>query len=220
MTARGLLTLVMITALPVVACGPASQSEEPAPAAGFSTEPSVAGRLTLVDAALRFAPCGEEGPGIVVEDLTGEGRTLLDQFAWSGLVSNVMVRLDGNRIQQFRYAGLEGLDCSRLPPDAEVEARGYEPFWSVRVVGATARVHTPEAFEGVSYGGGTWTREEHNRWRYEARTEDGGVPIVLRLTETRCVDNIWAAWYSYQAILEQDGRRLGGCAIEGRRAFR
>jgi len=220
MTARGLLTLVMILALQAVACGPASQPDEPAPPAGFSVEPSTAGQLTLVDYALRFVPCGEDAPGGVVEDLTGEARTLLDELAGAGSELHVMVRLDGNRIQQFRYAGLEGPDCSRLPPDAEVEARGNEPFWSVRVAGTTARVHTPEEFEGVSYVDGTWTRGEDGRWRYEARPEGGGEPMVLRLTETRCIDNMSGARFPYQVMFERDGRLMGGCALEGRQAFR
>jgi hypothetical protein len=94
----------------------------------FRAPPSVSGRLALASGKVRFTRCGEGGDGIAVEDLSNrEGEALVREFGAGEQGISVMVRLDGDRLREIRYAGSEGPACDRLPPDAEVEARGKSP---------------------------------------------------------------------------------------------
>ncbi len=188
-------------------------------AAIFRVPASRSGRLVLAARKLRFVACGEEGDGITVEDLAdGEGETLLRELGAGERGIAAMVRLDGNRLQQIRYAGAEGPDCVRLPPEGEVEARGNEPFWFVRVADAQVVARTPAEPDGVRYRDGKWSRPDAMRWRYEARAEHAeDEQLTLELKEERCVDSMSGARYPFRAVLTRGGSRMEGCALEGRR---
>lgn len=185
----------------------------------FRIPPSSPGRLALAAGRLRFIPCGQDGEGQPVEDLaSNEGKTLLREFGAGENGIAVMVRLDGNQVQQIRYAGPEGPGCDRLPPEGDVEARGNEPFWMVRVDGGEATVRTPQAPEGVRYTDGRWAHLNGAQWRYEAQRAlgEGAKPLTLELSEERCIDSMSGARYPFRAILTRDGARMEGCALEGR----
>lgn len=74
----------------------------------FRAPPSQAGRLLVRDDSLRFIACGE-GMGTVVRDLaSGEGRLLVRELGAGTQGITVLVRLDGDRLREIRYAGPEG----------------------------------------------------------------------------------------------------------------
>ncbi len=187
----------------------------------FRAPVSRSGRLVLAAGKLRFIACGEASEGIPAEDLPkGDGRALVRELGAGENGMAVLVRLDRGRLQEIRYAGPEGSRCDQLPPEGEVEARGNEPFWMIRVEGTRARVHTPEEPDGVAYDDGTFTRADGERWRYEARrtTAIRVEHLTLEVTEERCVDTMSGARYPFHAVLIRDGNRMEGCALEGRRA--
>lgn len=211
------------------ACAPASdQTADPAvppdaPPVGlsnrvaFQAPASVAGRLRLDDGRLTFAPCSDAGVGVAVRDHPdGSGAALAREFgAGTGAGVMAMVRIEDGAIAEVRYAGPEGPDCSRLPPIGDVEARGNEPFWTVRVTGSTAIVYRPDAMDGVTYAGGAWSRPADGQWRFEASRENDDA-LVLELTEAVCRDNMSGARYPFTARLTRGGRTARGCALEGR----
>lgn len=201
--------------------GPPSQaSSEQESAVAFFAGPSLAGLLVLAADTLRFIACGTASPGTAVRDETGEARTLLQQFGAATSGISVLVRTDAARIVEIRYAGLEGPDCSHLPPEGDLQARGNEPFWSVRIDGATAIVRTPDETDGIRYTGGSWTQPHDGAWTYQATAEDASGGIVIEIEEARCADSMSGAQYPYRALLVRNGRRMQGCALEGLSAVR
>lgn len=196
-------------------------SRASAVSAAFRVPPSQAGRLALEEDELRFRACGEAGAGAIVEDVeSGDGRRLLRALGTESNGIAVLVRLRGNQLQEIRYAGPEVPDCSRLPPRSQVEARGNEPFWFVRVEDDTAQLVTPEIPDGLDYGSGMW-RQPGNLWQYEAeRAQDGdGESLILELTEAPCADSMSGARYPFRAAVYRNGERLEGCALEGLGAY-
>ncbi len=197
----------------------ASRSEDPA---SFMAPPSRSGDLTLNAKTLTFTPCREDGASTPVEDLpTGEGRALIGELGGAARRVAVLVRLAGARIVAIRHAAPEGRGCDALSPEGEVEARGNEPFWVVRVEGGEARVLTPESPAGTDYHHGTWARSGDSAWVYRARSRgDETDSLTLRLTTVRCIDNMSGAWYPFGAALSRGGSRVTGCALEGRQSQR
>lgn len=187
----------------------------------FQAPASRAGRLVLTEGQLRFVSCGESGEGVVLEDPgNGEATSLLQEFGAGESGIPVAVRIEGNRLQEIRYAGPEGPGCDRLPAEGEVEARGNEPFWFVRVDGDHAWIRTPEEPDSVGYGDGRWSQPAPGRWTYHAVGQAGGQSdqLTLELREGRCTDNMSAARYPFSAVLTRTGNRMEGCALEGRKA--
>lgn len=111
-------------------------------------------------------------------------------------------------------------------PGRELEARGNEPFWSVRVEGEEAVIRTPEASEGVSYRGGPWLEAPEGGWRYRAVREgaDGAGTLTLEVAEERCIDTMSGNSFPLVARLTTEGEGplppglALGCAMEGRGA--
>ena len=218
----------MVRAFPLVAAvallaacnGAGGPAETPAveqtAAPAFSAPASTAGRLSMAGGELRFRPCGEAAATAVRDLPDGEGSALVQEFGGDAGIT-VMARVEGGAIQEIRYAGLDGPDCDRLPPDADVQARGNEPFWRVDVDGSTATLRTPEAIEGIQYFGGAWTRPADGQWRFEATRAEPAGSLALELTEGRCADSMSGARYPYRAAVTVDGQRMDGCALEGRR---
>lgn len=179
---------------------------------------AVAGRLLLSAEVLRFVPCGAEGEGTVLQDQTGgDAAQLIRSLGSDGNGVTALVRLDADRLIDVRYAGNEGPSCEALPFNAEVEARGQEPFWFVSVATGVATFRTPE-IPGIEYAGGSWTRPDGSGWRFAAsRTVDAVTDsLVLELDEERCVDTMSGARYPFGATVTQGGRVMTGCAVEGR----
>lgn len=102
------------------------------------------------------------------------------------------------------------------PPSTDTRARagGNEPFWSIDVDGANARVRTPEEPGGVLYVDGRWRRLDATRRIYEApRTAAGAAsPLRLEISDGPCVDNMSGAVSPARATLTRNGRRMPGCA--------
>jgi uncharacterized membrane protein len=190
-------------------------------APAFVRPASDVGRLSRVNGRLRFAACGVDGPGEVVDDTPdADGETLLRAFGGAPGGVTVMLRRDGSRIAEIRYGALEGPACDRLPPEGQVEARGNEPFWMVGVYGGMARLRTPDAAVGIEYAG-AWSQPDDRQWVYEGERPTASVPEWLRLelTEARCADSMSGAWYPYRARLTiGDEKPVEGCALEGRQA--
>jgi uncharacterized membrane protein len=209
------LTLV---ALPDDPGGPATGM---APGSAFRVPPSQSGILAAAGDRLRFVACGQEGDGVPLDDLAGgEGQALVRELGGSGRVI-VMVRIEGTRLADIRYAGGEGPGCDRLPPEGDVEAQGTEPFWHLQVNGQRATVTTPETPEGTVYDGGRWLQPDGTSRRYEARREENGraVTLTLELTEERCADAMSGARFPFKALVRTGESQVTGCALEGRNAF-
>jgi len=104
------------------------------------------------------------------------------------------------------------------PLPGGIEARGNEPFWSVRVDEGTAVVKTPEELEGVEYMSGSWAQPDVARWIFSARREAGGIleKLTLEIIKQPCVDSMSGAEYPFRAVLTRDGRRMEGCGMQPR----
>lgn len=189
--------------------------------ADFRMPASRAGHLQHVGLRLKFIDCGSTGEAeSVTDNATDDASTLLRELDGANDGVNVMMRLTGNRIEQIRYGAQEGGGCDRVPPEGDLDAKGNEPFWSLRIDGDSARVRTPEIPDGVWYIGGRWTRDDTQHWRYAAhRAAATSDSLTVSLTEVRCIDSMSAARYPFQVTLIRAGATLTGCALEGRRAF-
>lgn len=219
--------ILLFLACGVVACTrpepdqPAPQQELPV-ITRFEVPPSEAGRLTITAGVLRFVPCGASGDGEPLGDTpSGEAAQILKSFDAAASGVTAMIRREGPRLVDVRYAGLEGPTCDQLPPEGEIEARGNEPFWNMSVFGA-ARLRTPDAISGIEYTG-TWTRMGERRWVYDAErpTNTGSEAMKLDLTETRCSDSMSGAWYPFRVVLTIGTQPpVEGCGLEGRQAIR
>jgi uncharacterized membrane protein len=189
--------------------------ERDATTPSFATQERV-GRMTLEGDRLRFLACGEKGPGTVIQDFPdARGTTLIRDLGGSGMV---LVRLDEERLKEIRYAASEGPGCKSLPPDGDVEARGNEPFWYVRVDGARAVWRTPSDPDGAVFRDGMWSRSGEGPYVFRARrgSASGVEHLTLELTEARCVDSMSGARYPMKAVAKREGERVEGCAVEGK----
>ncbi|HRP07147.1 MAG TPA: YbaY family lipoprotein [Gemmatimonadales bacterium] len=176
-----------------------------------------AGRLVLAAEALHFIPCGESAPGTLVEDGTGgDAATIIRSLAGEGDEIVVLAVLDSNRLTAVRYAAMEGPACESLLGEADLIARGNEPFWRATIAGNLLTVRTPE--DSVVYAGSGWTSPAPGQWRYEAgvRTGSGVRSAVLEISEEHCIDSMSGAHHPFIATLVRDGRIDTGCAVEGR----
>ncbi len=227
--------LIATMSLPAVllwGCGePESPEVEPSPVVEaprtFSAAVALPGELLLEEGILRFLPCGEGASQPVDDETGGEAVRLIRELGdgEAGLVA--LVVLDGSRLLEVRFAAPETAGCDSILPAGEVEARGNEPFWSVRVQGEEALLRTPGESEGVAYTGGAWTAAPAGGWRYRATREEADATgaLALELGEERCVDTMSGARFPLVARLtiEGDGPLpsgvVEGCAIEGRGAF-
>lgn len=183
---------------------------------GPTAPPGTAGTLHLVGTTLHFAACNAAGDGTALEDGTGGEAAAIVQELGAGSAVTALVELDGNRLVALRYAAPEGPGCADLPPAADLEARGQEPFWFVSLSDSVATVRTPEEIDGVQYTAGQWTAIDATHWRYDARRD--GEALVLELSRERCADGMSGARYPLRATLTRGGEPMQGCALEGRGA--
>jgi uncharacterized membrane protein len=193
----------------------------PAPVVEFQAPPSVSGDLILQEGQLRFQACGQEDGQPVDDETGGEARQVLDQLGYGTDRVRVAVVLEGARLLEVRHAHPETQECRELLPDADVEARGNEPFWNLRVTGTEALWRTPEEMEGITYHDGEWGRSDDGEMSFEARRDgvDGVEYLRLSVTAERCMDSMAGSWFPFSAALELGGRSWEGCAVEGVRAF-
>lgn len=186
----------------------------------FRAPASTPGQMVLVANVLRFRGCGRTGDGMPIRDLAdGAGERMVREFGAPVDGITAIVRLDGERLVEIRYAGPERPKCDRFPPAGELEARGNEPFWHVQVRASEAWVYTPQEPGGVVYGGGRWS-QSGGQWSYQARHElvTNESAITLEIVDGRCVDTMSGARFPWRARLIRDGNRMEGCALEGRDA--
>ncbi len=194
-----------------------------APRITLEVPPSKAGHLLLADGALTFIPCDAVDQRVrLVDTPDREGATVVSGFQGGADGVPVLLRLDGERLVDIRYAAPEGPGCSQLLQSVVVEARGNEPFWSLQVFGDSARMRVPLAVGGFLFTRGAWRHLSSGDWAYEAsRTENGREEfLVLHLTEVRCTDSMSGALYPLRAELVREGQPAMGCAVEGRLAKR
>jgi uncharacterized membrane protein len=193
----------------------------PSPAT-FRAPASRAGKLVLRANELRFIPCGETGEGTPVMDRPDGAASALVRELGGGVNGiTVLVALEGNRIQEIRYAGLEGPGCEKLPPEGTIEARGNEPFWQMRVEGTDGWIRTPQTPDGIRYRDGRWSQPSPKVWQFEAQRDlpEQVEKVTLEITETQCTDGMSGARYPYRAALTRGIERWEGCALEGRQSI-
>ncbi len=186
---------------------------------GFSVAASQTGSLSLSDGALRFLPCGSSGSGTRIADLpSGEGVAALHDLSPSGNAVTAMVRISNDSLREIRYIGPEGPSCGSLPPEGDLNAVGNEPFWHLRITGATAMLRTPEDTVGARFENGAWESGETGGWRFRAARSDGDT-LTVTLLDERCSDGMSAARYSMKATIRRRAGQVVGCALEGRSAM-
>lgn len=206
---------VTIEAGEVAAAKARAASPSAREAMNFNAPPSLWGRLVITaQGERRFAPCASPGLALPI------GRAAEDELArWLPVGAaeiTVLGRVAQDRLEEVRYATLEGRGCARVPIEGDLRAQGNEPFWSLEIDATAARVRTPDRPDGVAYAAGAWSRGA--RWRYEAQPVDGGrARLILELDESRCTDSMSGALYPLRAVLMHGGQRLQGCALEGAR---
>lgn len=193
---------------------PDTSSAAAVPARGPAPLAAVAGTLRIHDGMLHFARCGTSGDGNTLEDGTGGDAAMIVSELGPDNGVTALVELDNNRLVAVHYAAPEGAPCDALPPAAELEARGQEPFWFVSLTGDVATVRTPEELEGVQYAGGRWSVIDGTHWRFDAAR--GGEALVLELSLERCADAMSGARYPLKATLTRNGAAMPGCALPGR----
>jgi uncharacterized membrane protein len=202
----------------VLADHPPPSAIRAAVSAGFLVPHAELGQLSASGARLEFRSCVAGSPAKEVTDLpSADAKTLIRDLG-GGKPIPVLVRIDGQRIREIRYAGPAGIQCDRVLSEGELEASGNEPFWSAEIDHGEIVVRTPEQQDGVHYGNGFWTRPESDHWIFQASRQDAGhvARLQLEITETPCFDSMSGARYPFRAVLDRDGARVTGCALEGK----
>lgn len=95
--------------------------------------------------------------------------------------------------------------------DVTFHARGNEPFWSVKVDGATLVYSTPENQPGLELGA---TRTD-TATDVAFRGNDGDKDFVLIITPGRCDDSMSDETFDYTATFSYGERQMTGCASSG-----
>lgn len=215
--------VIASAALSVIACAAPDAPDDIAPdttpaavmpARGPSPLAAVSGTLRMHAGMLHFAPCGTTGDGAsLVDGTSGEAAAIVSELGPDNGVT-ALVEVDSIRLVAVHYAAPEGAPCNELPPAAELEARGQEPFWFVSIAGEVATVRTPDEIDGVAYSGGRWSVIDGTHWRYDAAR--GGEALVLEFALERCADAMSGARYPLKATLTRNGAAMSGCALQGR----
>jgi uncharacterized membrane protein len=178
----------------------------------------ITGVLGARDGGFSFQPCGEDEALPVTDGTGGDLAGLLEELGYGAGEVAVHLVLDGTMVTEVRVAAPESSSCTDLLPEAELRARGNEPFWLVDVEGPHALFRSPEELEGIRYDEGHWEATALG-WRYEALQHhvDGMGYLTLEVEEGRCLDSMSGAWFPFTASLRKGGERYTGCAWEGRR---
>ncbi len=202
---------------------PEAVADSALPRTTLEVPSSAAGHLLLADGALTFIPCDAPDQRVpLVDTPDGDGAAVVTELHDGSTGVQAMVRLDGGRLVDIRYAAPEGPGCAGLPRPFVLEAHGNEPFWTLEVLGDSARMRVPLALGGYLFTHGAWRHLSSGDWAYEgSRTENGREEfLVLHLTEVRCTDSMSGARYPFRAELVREGDPAQGCAVEGRLAKR
>ncbi len=203
-----------LAALLVVGCGASAAH----PRNQFAVPAAEAGHLARLRGHLAFIRCGGPPDTLWIADTEDhQVDNALADFGDGPLPA--VIRADGGVVTAVRYVAPEGPDCSQLLPDADLSARGNEPFWHLSITADSARVTTPDDMTGHRFDTGNWDRLADSGWRFRAVSRAGGDTLTLVLSERRCSDGMSAARYPFAARLDWGGRRLSGCALEGVRAL-
>lgn len=221
-TADGALMFTTDQAHPVITGGAALSADLVlVRVAAAAMQPNTArvrtGHLVLAAEAMHFIPCGESGPGMLLDDATeGDAAAIVRQLGGEGHEVTALVVLDDTRLMAVRYAALEGPSCETLLDGSDIVARGNEPFWHAAVSDGVLIVRTPE--DSARYPGRGWVAPGPGLWRYEAGRGVGGTveQVVLELREERCIDSMSGAYHPFTAMLARNGTAMTGCAVEGR----
>lgn len=176
--------------------------------------------IPVAGGTLQFQACNADDAMPVV-DATGEDLVaVVEELGYGSQAVNAHLVLDGERVSELRIAAPEVPSCLDILPDTELEARGNEPFWNVRIDGSEALFRSPEELAGVRYEDGTW-EEAANGWRFRAVRADAASDesLTIEFSPDRCIDTMSGARYPFRAVLDRDGSRAEGCALEGRRLW-
>ena len=200
---------------------PPPSSVHEAVSAAFLVPHAELGQLSASGERLEFRSCEAGSPTREIADLpTADAKTLIRDFG-HGRPIPALVRLDGQQLREIRYAGPSEIRCDRVLSEGELAAKGNEPFWSADVDRGEIVVRTPEQPSGVRYANGFWTRPEPDHWIFQASRQDSGrvARLKLEITEILCFDSMSGARFPFRAVLERDGARVTGCALEGKRGM-
>lgn len=123
----------------------------------FNVPPSLWGHVVITaQGERRFVPCASPGRALPI-GLAAENE--LARWLPVGAAGiTVLGRVSQDRLEEVRYAALEGPGCARAPIEGDLRAQGNESFWSLAIDGAAARVRTPNQPGGVAYAAGAWSR--------------------------------------------------------------
>lgn len=115
-------------------------------------------------------------------------------------------------IHQVRRAEFEGWGCREDLSETEVRAFGVEPFWSLAVRASGLSLTRPEPEASVEWPTRVASFDE-GEIRYSATGEPGEVEVLL--IESRCIDAMSGAHFSWKAEVRVGGDTLLGCAVTG-----
>lgn len=204
----------VLTLLAVLGC---AAPDPPVASGSLEVQAATAGHLVLSEGRLAFLPCGEGPDTLAVTDTPDSQITrAVAQLGGGDRPVPALLRLAGDTVLELRHAAPEGAGCAGLPGPGDLNARGNEPFWHLRVEGDSATMSTPDLPAGIVYRTGSWSRSGRSRWLFRAGARPDSVR--LDLVEERCIDGMSGAWFPYRATVWWQDRDLQGCALEGRGA--
>lgn len=224
----------------MVACGDRAPEAAPADAPGAAETAAavapesvdrvrIAGVLVVGENTREFRPCdGSEAlwlDGPIVVDLVGlHGELAPGVEPFEGVFLDLVADIGpppavgpgtgypaSAIAHMLRRAAYEGWSCDDVDPALVVEARGTEPFWTLRVTETGGEYVTPEERTSLEFGP---LAEDDEGWVIQGTgTEVGNVFVAL--TPVPCRNAMSGAYSHLEAVVEIGGRRLNGCAYLG-----
>jgi uncharacterized membrane protein len=189
------------------------------------------GYLIFVSERRSFTACGTNESSWVVDASGSEMSDVYKKLALNpgdpvfievfGLIEPAPVEGFGadyaNQVTvlELRRAAVEGPGCNEDLRSVEFRARGNEPFWAVDIAGSGIIFSDfgrseKLMFPYVAPGGSAETTKYTSTIK---GTNSHRITIVVK--KKPCYDSMSGAYFSYVAIVEMDGRKYDGCAMEG-----
>ena len=110
-----------------------------------------------------------------------------------------------------REAAAAQVDPDMAAFPANLQAAGVEPFWGVKVEGATLAYTTPETMDAPRLLQATRRIDADG---LHLAGEDGGTPFRLDVRRDPCSDGMSDMTYPFSVSWLLDGRTAKGCAFD------